>query len=242
MNTNRAFTLVELLIVIVIIALLAGMVSFGVMAASRAARSAAIAMEMNQIAMALENYKREVGEYPPDNGADALKHIKKRFPRNTGTTDYNDKPANSWLVYWFCGPLKGGKFDGFGKDKTNPLNIDGQETDSKKYIETVRNKNVVVVNNAGSPLTEGNGEGGVFVVKNGDDLVPIAYFKRKGDGTYSGSLPFSGFPVENGASPYTTPQALEKPYQLIHPGQDGKFGTGDDITNFSDFKPVDTLK
>ena len=83
MNTRRAFTLVEILVVVVIISILAALVTVAVAGAMRAAKRAAIATEMSQIAMALERYKAEFGEYPPDMFDDAVlvRHVKKRWPR-----------------------------------------------------------------------------------------------------------------------------------------------------------------
>ena len=83
MNTKRAFTLVEILVVIAIISILAALVTVAVAGAMRAGKRAAISMEMSQIAMALEHYKAEFGEYPPDFFDDAalVRHVKKRWPR-----------------------------------------------------------------------------------------------------------------------------------------------------------------
>ncbi|MDR1964635.1 MAG: type II secretion system GspH family protein [Planctomycetaceae bacterium] len=80
---SRAFTLVELLVVIVIIGILSSLVTVGVMSAVQAAKRAKIATEMNQITLALESYKNKFGEYPPDlyDKAAVVRHIKKRWPR-----------------------------------------------------------------------------------------------------------------------------------------------------------------
>ena len=83
MKTRRAFTLVELLVVIAIIGILAALVTVAVAGALRAAKRARIGWEMNQIAMALEHYKAEIGEFPPDMFDDEalVRHVKKRWPR-----------------------------------------------------------------------------------------------------------------------------------------------------------------
>jgi len=106
--SRRGFTLVELLVVITIIAMLAGMTLAGVMAARRAAQRAAIKQDIGQIQMSLETYKNEVGEYPPDfcwlndnDDPDPLndtaieqavkellnRHLQMRFPRYQGDWD-----------------------------------------------------------------------------------------------------------------------------------------------------------
>ncbi|MBN2216869.1 MAG: prepilin-type N-terminal cleavage/methylation domain-containing protein [Pirellulales bacterium] len=94
--SRRAFTLVELLAVIIIIGILAGLITAAAVPAIRAARQAVIIGEISQLDMALERYKQEHVDYPPDfcgvgegnpddikNAARAavLSHLRKAFPR-----------------------------------------------------------------------------------------------------------------------------------------------------------------
>lgn len=96
------FTLVEMLTVIVIIGILAGLIVGASVAVRNAARRAIIITEIKQLEMALQNYKSETGEYPPDFafcertdtvGAEArarvVRHLRKAWPRMPlkGTTD-----------------------------------------------------------------------------------------------------------------------------------------------------------
>ena len=96
--TNRkdrgGFTLVEMLVVLLIIVILAGLISAVTIRGLHRAKVAAIGMEINQLSTALEKYKTELGgEYPPDfsdvssaNGqAIILSHIAKAFPHYTVT-------------------------------------------------------------------------------------------------------------------------------------------------------------
>lgn len=99
---THAFTLVELLVVISIIAILAGLITVAAGMAIRSARDAAVRWNMEQIAQALEQYKNEYGEYPPDfTDPDAvIRHVKKRWPRyNPGQaraeSGCNNMPVNS---------------------------------------------------------------------------------------------------------------------------------------------------
>ena len=92
------FTLVELLTVIVIIGILAGLITAAAVPAIRAARRATIQTEIGQLNLALDDYKIKFGDYPPDfagvNDSDTasngirdtarnqvLRHLRKRFPR-----------------------------------------------------------------------------------------------------------------------------------------------------------------
>ena len=81
---NGGFTLIELLVVIVILSLLAAMITPVVFSAINAAKEAQIKIEMAQLAMAIEDYKRVVGEYPPSDpgvaGINAINHLKAAFP------------------------------------------------------------------------------------------------------------------------------------------------------------------
>ncbi|MCL2006163.1 MAG: type II secretion system GspH family protein [Planctomycetaceae bacterium] len=83
MDTKRAFTLIEILTVVVIISILVAIVTVAVAAAMRSAHVARISVQMSQIEMALDRYKSEIGEYPPDLFDDEalVRHVKKRWPR-----------------------------------------------------------------------------------------------------------------------------------------------------------------
>ena len=77
------FTLVEILIVIVIIGLLAGMTTTVVVSARRSVSNSVISAQMSQISIALDEYKNKFGEYPPDlsDRVAVERHLKKRWPR-----------------------------------------------------------------------------------------------------------------------------------------------------------------
>ncbi len=93
---RNAFTLVEMLTVVIIIGILAALLSNAVIGARKRARIAAQKMEIEQLALAMEAYRTKFGEYPPcefpstyppqndrDIAArDAInRHLRKAFPR-----------------------------------------------------------------------------------------------------------------------------------------------------------------
>ena len=83
MKNRHAFTLVELLTVIVIIGILAAIITVAVAGAFRASQMGRIGVQMSQIAMALDRYNSEFGEFPPDMFDDEalVRHVRKRWPR-----------------------------------------------------------------------------------------------------------------------------------------------------------------
>lgn len=92
---RSAFTLVEMLTVIVIIGILAGLISAAAIYARARAREAAIYTQIKQLEASLMQYKNEYGEFPPDfwglndpNAAlqqkaqqDLRRHLRKRWPK-----------------------------------------------------------------------------------------------------------------------------------------------------------------
>jgi prepilin-type N-terminal cleavage/methylation domain-containing protein len=96
------FTLVELLTVVLIIGMLVALISGAALMARNAARRAVDKTDVSQLAAAVEQYKIEHGEYPPDFAfinhnigsasdplrdqarADLMRHIRKRWPRYQG--------------------------------------------------------------------------------------------------------------------------------------------------------------
>jgi prepilin-type N-terminal cleavage/methylation domain-containing protein len=109
-RVRPAFTLVELLVVIVILAMLASLVTVAGSRAMTAARNAAIKSEIDMLHMAIMNYKNEYGSFPPclsDAGAatPAATHIQRLFPRcNVIATQVQTAvhPANA-LLGWLGG-------------------------------------------------------------------------------------------------------------------------------------------
>ena len=79
---RRGFTLVELLVVMAILGILAGLLAWGVNAARVSILKRAQAFEVQSIASAVEAYRTKYGDYPPDGSSwpvmDA--HLRKAFP------------------------------------------------------------------------------------------------------------------------------------------------------------------
>lgn len=114
MRIRKAFTLVEMLVVIVILGILAALVSGAAVGAMRAARQGKIVLEINALASGLEAYKLKYGEYPPnftdssnlDAAAAISRHFRKAFPR-IDATELTKLPtslsADEAIVFWLGG-------------------------------------------------------------------------------------------------------------------------------------------
>ncbi|MBI3882312.1 MAG: prepilin-type N-terminal cleavage/methylation domain-containing protein [Verrucomicrobia bacterium] len=70
-HRRDAFTLLELMVVIGIIALLAGLIISGSGAALRKSRITRVKAERDELVAAIDSYKAKFGFYPPDNPTDA---------------------------------------------------------------------------------------------------------------------------------------------------------------------------
>lgn len=101
---RRGFTLVEMLVVVVIIGILAGLITAAAMQARRRARIAVIALEISQLDMACKAFKERFGEYPPDglDTAATTRFVKKAFPRMTSGSAPSVTPDTA-LVVWLQG-------------------------------------------------------------------------------------------------------------------------------------------
>ncbi len=83
---SAGFTLVELLVVITIIGILAGIAVPAIFSAVSTANSTAMKMELNSLETAVQKYQEKYGDYPPDfsDWAVVERHYRKIFPRISG--------------------------------------------------------------------------------------------------------------------------------------------------------------
>jgi prepilin-type N-terminal cleavage/methylation domain-containing protein len=130
-RANRAFTLVELLVVITIIGILAGLISVAAVNAVYTAKQMRIKAEVDQLDMALKAFKQQYGDYPPcdlritsttTSNPRLRAFVAKAFPRynqanlhtdlaTAGVDTVNFDPARA-LVFWLSG---------FNPDVTHPF-------------------------------------------------------------------------------------------------------------------------
>lgn len=112
----RAFTLVELLVVIIIFSLLSSLTVIGIQFVIKATKRANQQRQFEDLTLAIDEYKAKFGEYPPDfsDHLEVMRHVKKRWPRTNYDISYagfttfcddivqyftdNNLP-NPWLFY-----------------------------------------------------------------------------------------------------------------------------------------------
>lgn len=225
---RTAFTLVELLVVLAIIAVLAALLTPVVLGARTAARNGAIKAEIDLLHMAMMNYRSEYGSFPPCDDANptaagppitspAQAHLKRVFPRCTNVSGSAGQfqsataitPANA-LASWLLG---------YTGSPTSPL------------IPAAGRKRLF-------DFDEGRIAGGAYAPA-GKPLSPYIYINAAnytvdgtsgtprmyviGTGTYQAQFRV----LASGIARYNPDT-----FQILCAGLDEQFGTDDDLSNF----------
>jgi general secretion pathway protein G len=245
---RSAFTLVELLIVIIIIGLLMGLMVTAIGRALITAKDSEVIAEIGQLDAAVKEFKNKYQAFPPakhdsgTNDAAVKAFLRKAWPRMsaTGITYANLDPPEV-LVYYLGGvPSTSGssKVTGFDLNPTSPAGSGTQRTKPLFEFDQSRLKDLD---------SDGYWE---YYPKNSE--APYAYF----DFTTYASPPTSGnagigyaVPYLDGNSPSGSGYMNANSFQIIAAGQDGNYGaTGtktfpggggytaednDNLTNFS---------
>jgi prepilin-type N-terminal cleavage/methylation domain-containing protein len=94
-RNRNAFTLIEMLVVITIIGILAALVLTGIYAVLPAVYISMISTETSTLSQAVERYKIETGDYPPDftDRKTVERHLRKIFPRNAALNNPQENAA-----------------------------------------------------------------------------------------------------------------------------------------------------
>jgi len=113
-RTEQGFTLLELLVVLGIIALLAGIVGPQVMKHMSASKTKAAKVQVEDLSAALDMYKLDVGRYPTtEQGLSALVEKPSNAKRWNGPYLRKVKvPKDPWIQdYRYASPGQHGRFD-----------------------------------------------------------------------------------------------------------------------------------
>ncbi len=233
-HPHRGFTLVELLVVIVIIAMLAALLVPAVMVAMGRAKQARIKSEIDMLHMAVMKYKSEFGAIPPSGNlnGEVLKHFRRLFPRTEMTyyTTYTTSPtylkglfsntnfirtpgkfelnSQTALAYWLSG------YSASSTTPCSPPLVPIYDFD-KSRLES--DAGVGVGNEPAHP-----GFTGRF---HSPGQSKAGFYRYISSANYTGNSevendPSTGLPF----NPIT--------FQILHPGRDEAYGTEDDLSNF----------
>lgn len=129
---QAGFTLLELLVVLAIIGLLAGLVAPRVIRYLGGARTQAAEVQLRSIAQALELYRLDVGRYPTQaEGLAALVRRPAAAPRWNGPyLDRESALLDPWSVpYQYRQPGRAGAFEVFSLGADNAPGGDGENRD-----------------------------------------------------------------------------------------------------------------
>ena len=233
-RSPRGFTLVELLVVIGIIGLLAGLLTPAVMRALASSRNAAIKAEIDMLHMAIMNYKSDYGSFPPCYDATlsatsfAGKHLARLFPRCTGAvipaqlaaafpTTASPKQINTGnaITYWLSG---------YTDDPQYPLS---SSSSTRKKLFDFDMSRVNQVSGWYFPSGKSNSP---YLYYNSSAYAasPYAGGNSATPGAMRTTVVGDTNPFGNTAQPFANPDT----FQILCAGRDEVFGTDDDLSNF----------
>jgi len=135
-GTETGFTLLELLVVLGIIALLAGIVGPQVMKHMGASKTKAARVQIEDLSAALDMYKLDVGKYPSsEQGLSAL--VEKPSDSKRWNGPYLRKvkvPQDPWIQdYNYASPGKHGKFDLYSYGADEKEGGEGEDQDINSW-------------------------------------------------------------------------------------------------------------
>lgn len=223
LGRRPSFTLIELLVAISIIAILLTLVTVAGYRAIIHVRQHTIAMEVQALEQAINEYKTKYQDFPPDfsNVNVVVAHLKKAFPRHRENVvawcAANPMTPDEALVFWLGG--------GVIENQEFPLSGPGNP---KKFYDFATARLIDL---------DGNGRPS-FVPAYGAQQAPYVYFESRTYGaTYAGNATL-GFVCPYGADVPTPPSLWESPttFQIISAGLDGHFGAWPTAPPFTAFK------
>ncbi len=247
---QTGFTLVEVLVVVVIIGILASLAVPAIFVAMRKVEDGTAIVEVKLVAQALDAYKVEYGEYPPDftNHQHVIDHLNRIFPRRREWQQPSDVlflDPHQALLFWLRGFFANPEYP-----ITGDINGDGiPDSERKPFVEF--NVAMIVAFDSDGDGNKEDPDTDLDLDTPGEILAPskmpqspIVYFDSRSDqGAVSsyqlGNNPKSSVLAGNGgtAMPYMWSETYTQPrkkyvnpdsFQLISAGRDGHFGDPND--------------
>lgn len=214
----RGFTLVEMLVVITIIGLLAALLTAAAWRAFVTAKNALIVAEIAKLDLAIQSFKENFGDYPPENQAAVTPFLNRAFPRYLGTFPGSGLTPETALVYWLSGPT--GK--GFSANKADPFDTGSTRIGPFYNFDATRVKD------------------GKYYPPGVTGGAPYVYFRASvganGKPKYSGTSTCGAKPYKKSPATATDPPPVNpNTYQILCAGRDGTYGAGIDFPTGSDY-------
>jgi hypothetical protein len=187
---------------------------------------ASIRMETRDLARALEAYKSDTGEYPPDftHVEEVSRHLRKVYPQYDGPlpAQFADLDPASALTFWLGGMTDSeNHLIGFSANATNPFDQGGKRRGPYYEFDPQRLKKV--------------GGGWWYLPSNGKaDSEPYLYFRdyTRRNASLENVGAWRGY--QPGRDPRTDGYARPNTFQIRCPGLDGRFGRGTDSPDGKD--------
>jgi len=229
-HRRSGFTLVELLAVIMIIALLAGLVTPAVMRARNSARNAAIKAEIDMLHMAIMNYKNDYGSFPPAVSTAGLnsaagKHVQRLFPRSAPNPDAKspDNAIVRWLTGYTTVPTDPyGSTSGATRQKLFDFDVTRVTTSDQYYPAGKKGSPYIYIDAASYSFVPYDTSA---LTNPGAQRVPVTPPPTKTALDFGTTVPVP-------TSPTPQPFFNADTFQILCAGQDEEFGTDDDLSNF----------
>ena len=252
---QTGFTLVEVLVVVVIIGILAGLAVPAIFVAMQKVEDGTAIVEVKLVAQALDAYKVEYGEYPPDftNHQHVIDHLNRIFPRRREWRQVDEVfplDPHVALLFWLRGFFANPEYPITGGD----INGDGIPDSERKPFVEFNVAMIVAADTNDDQIPDGDLDldtpGDEFLAPSKMPQSPIVYFdSRSNQGAVSSYQLLGNNPPENipksfvlagnggTAMPYMWSETYSKSrqkyvnpdaFQLISAGRDGHFGDPND--------------
>jgi prepilin-type N-terminal cleavage/methylation domain-containing protein len=261
---RRGFTLVEMLAVVVIIGILAGLITAAAISARRTAQTTVQLLEIKDLDSALQQYRTEMGDYPPDftDQQAVPRHLGVAFPLLPPANYPNlNNPAqfnpSTALVFWLGGTVAEGRPRGFSANPMNPF--DNNPSRKRPFFTFDPTRLHPVGGGAYQYYPKGIPLGSTAA-----GYGPYIYFRARSGGGYQGHPGFAGEsgrplgpcrPVRDLRVTGGNAWAEHDRFQIRGPGLDGRHGSGiqfplgtdydeaqrDDVANFTEGRFVDMI-
>lgn len=132
----QGFTLIELVVVLTILALLAGIVLPNVIGHVGTSRVKMARIQIEELGAALDTFRLETGRYPSTyEGLKALVEQPDSMPRWSGPyLKKRTTPTDPWgLAYHYRSPGRGGGYELYSLGRDNIEGGEGEDTDIKSW-------------------------------------------------------------------------------------------------------------